>query len=105
MLQITDSQEIVFGPPTVLDRAGNPTTLQNPVLSSSDPSVLIVTDNGDGSGVATTTGTLGTATVSLDADADLGDGVRPVQGTLEVEVKAGDAVTVNINVAAVQERA
>lgn len=104
MLQITDSQRIVFGVPTVTDKRGNPTTVQNPVLSSSDATVLAVTDNGDGSGFADATGTLGTAVFTLDADADLGEGVVAVQGTLEVEVKAGNAAIVNINVSAVEEQ-
>lgn len=53
-----------------------------------DPTIINLTDNGDGTAVAAATGTLGIAHV--DGVADFGDGTE-VTGRLEIVVVAGDA--------------
>jgi hypothetical protein len=82
---------------TAADARGNAATVQNPTWESSDPSVVTVTASADGStAVAAAAGPLGTATVTLTGDADLGDGVSPIVGTLDLEVVASNAAVFNI---------
>lgn len=80
------------------DRNGNPAQVQGaPVWAVSDANVLSVTASEDGmSAVVDTVGALGTAQVSVSADADLGDGVKTLVGTLDIEVHAGEAVVANV---------
>lgn len=80
---------------TVTDKRGNPATVQNPSFASSDEAVVSVVDEGL-TAVASAVGTPGTATVTFTGDADLGEGVSPITGVLDVEVVAGDAAVVNI---------
>lgn len=82
--------------------AGNPARVDGvPQWRSSDDTVLVVTAAEDGlSAVITTTGKLGTAQVSVTADADLGEGVKPISGVLDVEVQASEAVGLTIAAAA-----
>lgn len=95
--QLKATQQVVAAIGNVTDKRGNPTTVQNPTWTSSDPSVLTVTGAADGmSATAYAAGPVGTASIVLDADADLGDGVTPIQGVAEVEVVAGDAAIVNV---------
>lgn len=104
-LQIKDNQKIVFGPPTgTVDARGNPTTVDNIVVTSSDPSVLPVTISADGSGEAPAAGPLGKVVLTMTADADPGSGVMTITGTLEVEVIPGDAVAVNFNVTSIEDQ-
>lgn len=105
MFVLKATQQVDLSVGNVTDKRGNPTTLQNPTWTSSDPGVLAVTDNGDGTGLAAAAGPVGVATVIIDADADLGDGVVPIQGTAEVEVVAGDAAVVNITLGTPTEQA
>jgi hypothetical protein len=79
-----------------LDAEGNPAAV-NYAWSSSDETVVAVTDNGDGTALAVASpaeGGLGSATVSVDVT-DQSDG-DVISGTFEIEVIAGDAVAVNI---------
>lgn len=73
---------------------GNPATVDGvPVWATSDESVLSVVASEDGlSAVVTTVGPLGSAQVSVTADADLGEGVKPLVGTLDVTVVGSEAV-------------
>lgn len=106
MFSLRDSQQVDASIGAVTDRVGNPTTLQNPAWSSSDESILAVTPGADGT-TATfrAVGPLGVASIHLDADADLGDGVEPIQGIVDVEVVAGNATTVNITLGTPTEQA
>lgn len=79
-----------------LDSEGNPAAVTT-TWESSDPTVVAVTDNGDGSALAVASpgaGGLGvamvTATVTDKSDGDVHT------GTFEIEVVAGDAVSFNI---------
>lgn len=58
------------------------------VYTVDDPTIINLTDNGDGTAVAAATGTLGIAHV--EGVADFGDGTQ-VTGRLELVVVAGDA--------------
>jgi hypothetical protein len=79
-----------------LDAEGNPAAV-NYTWASSDPTVVEVTDNGDGTALAVASpaeGGLGEATISVDVT-DQSDG-DVISGTFDIEVIAGDAVAVNI---------
>lgn len=88
----------------VTDKRGNPATVQNPSFASSDEAVVSVVDEGL-TAVASAVGTPGTATVTFTGDADLGEGVSPITGVLDVEVVAGDAAVVNITAGTPAEQA
>jgi hypothetical protein len=81
----------------VTDKRGNPTAVQNATWSSSDPSVLGVAAGPDGmTATAVAAGPAGTAVVTVDGDADLGDGVSPISGAADFQVVAGDAAIINL---------
>ena len=93
--QLRDSEQVTLSA-EALDSEGNPASA-SVAWTSSDDTVVAVTDNGDGSALAVASpgaGGLGTATVTCDvtdtSDADVHT------GTFDIEVVAGDAVTVNI---------
>lgn len=74
--------------------AGNPAVVDGiPVWGTSDETILSVVASEDGlTAVVTTVGPLGSAQVSVTADADLGEGVRPLVGTLDINVVGSEAV-------------
>lgn len=57
-----------------------------------DPTIINLTDNGDGTAVAAATGTLGTANVNLTANVN----GTELTGTLNIVVVAGLAERINI---------
>ena len=92
-LVLTDLQKVSLSV-AFTTAAGNPAVVDGtPVWASSDEAVVSVVAAEDGlSAVATTVGPLGLAQVSVAADADLGDGVKPIVGTLDISVIASEAV-------------
>jgi hypothetical protein len=81
------------------DRAGNvlsPEQVGSLTFASSDESLVTVTDNGDGTAVATTTGTLGEAVVTATNDFDE-DGTADFSGSLAVSVVAGDVFEIALS--------
>lgn len=85
--------------------AGNPTTVESPAWSTSDENLLEVTPSADGmSAVVRAKGPVGTAQLRVDADADLGEGVRQISGTLDVEVLAGDAAAIELRAGPAEEQ-
>jgi hypothetical protein len=99
-LILTDSQKVALALAPA-DAAGNPAPIDvstPPVWSSSDDTVLTVTAAADGmSADAVTTGKLGTATISVSADADPSSATKTIAGTLDVQVLAGEAVSLGIS--------
>ena len=97
-LVLTDEQQVALAiePKTA---AGNPARVDGvPTWQSSDPAIVDLVVAADGlSAVAKTVGPLGNVQVSVTADADLGEGVRAITGTLDIEVKAAEAVTLGIS--------
>jgi hypothetical protein len=93
--QLRDSEQVTL---TVeaLDSEGN-TASASTTWTGSDDTIVAVTDNGDGSALIVASpgaGGLGSATVTATVT-DTSDGDQHT-GTFDVEVVAGDAVTVNI---------
>lgn len=77
------------------DEVGNPTTTPadaTVAYTVDDPNILALTDNGDGTAVAAAVGTLGTATVHVQATA----GGDTVTGDLQIVVVAGLAERINV---------
>jgi hypothetical protein len=80
------------------DQYGNPARVDGiPSWGLSDEMIGSLTPAQDGlSAEFVTSGALGTTQVNVQVDADLGEGVRPVVGTLDIQVEAAEAVTVGI---------
>lgn len=79
------------------DSFGNPAKVETVAWSSSNEEVLTLVVAEDGMSVeAVTTGVTGVAQVVVKADADLGEGVKELVGTLDVEVVPGEAVNLNL---------
>jgi hypothetical protein len=105
LVQLTDRQRvrIAIDP---LDEMKNPAPIDGiPTWESSDPSILTVEATDDGRGVmAVTGGPLGTATVTVTADADMGDGIEPLTGTVDFEVVGSEARSLNVSVGTPEPR-
>lgn len=104
-LQLTDSQQCELSIKPV-DKKGNPAKLDGkPVWSVDNTELLAAVPSDDGmSCTLKAVGPLGSGTVSVKADADLGEGVTEVVGVANVEIVAGQAVSVNIEAGAVTEQ-
>lgn len=104
MLTLTATQRVGVAI-TPVDAKGNVARIDGPAtFLSSDETILTVTPNGDLAALVTATGKLGTAQLSVAADGDLGEGVRPLRGTLDIEIVAGEAVALTINANAPEEQ-
>lgn len=94
---ITDLQQVPVSI-AITDAEGNPATVQGaPTWESSDTNVATVTPADDGLSAVISSvegGALGSATVTVRADADLGDGVKEITGEILVDVIASDATGV-----------
>jgi len=96
-LVLTDIQEVGLSI-TPINAAGNPAPIDGtPAWGVSDPTLATVAVSADGlSVVVSTTGKLGSFQVNVSADADMGTGVKPIAGTLDVQVIASEATSVGI---------
>jgi hypothetical protein len=77
------------------DEVGNPADTPanaTAVYTVDDPTIINLTDNGDGTAVAAATGTLGTANVHVEANSDAGN----LTGDLQLVVVAGLAERVEV---------
>ena len=92
-LILTDLQKVSLSV-AFTSAAGNPAQVDGvPVWLSSNEAVVTVVAAEDGmSAVATTVGPIGEAQVPVSADADLGEGVKPIVGTLDITVIGSEAV-------------
>ena len=93
--QLHDDEQVTLTT-EALDAEGNPAAAST-VFTTSDESIVSLVDNGDGTAIATASpgaGGLGAATITAIVT-DTSDGDQHV-GTFDIEVVAGDAVTVNI---------
>jgi hypothetical protein len=82
-----------------VDSAGNPALIDGvPVWESSDASKVTLDVAADGlSAFVLSAGPIGTAQVSVKADAKMGPDIKEIIGLLDVEIVAGEAVTVVLN--------
>jgi len=102
MVTLKDNQKVPLSISAV-DAKGNAAPVQDGsvVFTSSDPALLTVGPDPDDAGnqlkaVATAVGPLGAAQVTVTADADLGDGVTTLTGLVDVEIVAGQAVSLAV---------
>jgi hypothetical protein len=88
------------------DRRGRPAQVDGrPEWSTDKSDVLMLSPTDDGlSCVVAAAGPLGTARVTMTADADLGDGVKPLIGFLDVEVTPGEATVVEVTAGSPEEQ-
>jgi hypothetical protein len=95
--QMSDSQQVTVTI-KVMDKKGNPAPVDGvPVWLTDNTELLALTPAADGlSCLVAAVGPLGTATVSVTADADLGAGVTPIVGTLDVQITGGTATTATL---------
>lgn len=105
MFILRDNEEVDLTIEAV-SAAGNPTTVESPSWTSSDESIVQVTpsDTDPNMAVARAVGALGTATVTLTADLELGEGVEEAQAVLDIEVVGGDAAVFNISAGQAREQ-
>lgn len=82
---------------TIVDAKGNDAPVDGaPVWAASDPAGILVVQALDGlTASIAAVGPLGTYQVTVNADADLGAGVVPLIGILDVVVVASQAVAIS----------
>jgi hypothetical protein len=96
-MKITASQKFTASIQPV-DAKGNPAEVQSGTVQWSGPENLTITPSSDGlSAEIAAKGPLGQGQVSVGADADLGEGVVTITGVLQVEVIAGQAVSLGVS--------
>ena len=84
-----------------VDGHGNPAAVDGPVQwDTSNAAIVDIRTDANDTTLCTLTavGTLGTAQVTAEADADLGNGIRTLVTTLDVTTVAGEAVAGSISV-------
>lgn len=89
-----------------LDVKGNPAQVDGvPVWESSAPDVIEIVPKPDGlSATAKAKGIIGAARITVSADADLTNGVKHISGYLDINVVAGEAVTIEIIAGEIREQ-
>lgn len=95
-VNITDSQKatLAIKPKT---KKGNDATLDGPpAWASSDETIATVVADEGGLSATLTAVRPGTCDVTVTGDADLGEGTKPIVGTLAVSVTPGEAVQIDI---------
>ena len=93
---LADNQQVTATIQAV-DAKGNPARIDGaPVWASSDAAILTVTSDGEMGATIAAVGPIGTAQVQVTVDADLGAGVRPLTGIMDVEVVGSEAVALTI---------
>ncbi len=82
----------------VKDKFGNPAKVDGaPQWAVTAPELASLEVSADGmSALVKPTGPVGPFKVQVTADADLGEGVKPVLGEMEVELLPGEAVSVGL---------
>lgn len=94
---LKDNQQVTFSV-TGKDAAGNDAPLTGtPVYAVDDPSVLALTDNGDGSGSVAAQGKVGTGTLSVTDGETNG---KQFIGSVAIDVIAGDVASVAVSLGA-----
>lgn len=104
---LLDSQKVALSVQPV-DAAGNPAPVDGAPsweTGGAHPEILQLAPAADGlSCEIVAAGGLGTAQVKVSADARLGADIKTITGILDVEVVAGEAVTLTINAGSPEEK-
>jgi len=102
VMDLAADKKVPLLAPTFTDEVGNPVPAPAGatfVYTVDDPTIIALTDNGDGTGEAAAVGTLGTANLHLDATFN----GSTATGDLQIVVVAGLAERVAINVGPPEE--
>ena len=87
------------------DAKGNPAQVADPVWTTSDAAIVALKPDTDPlKTTISAVGPLGAALVTFTADADLGAGVVPIIGTMDVVVNPGAATVVELSAGAPVEQ-
>lgn len=97
MLILTDSQKVTLSV-GFTNPIGNPAPVDGvPVWTVSNPDIIDLQVASDGmTAEAITKGPLGACQITVTADADMGEDVRSITGSLDMEVRASEAVSVGL---------
>ena len=99
-MTLQDDKQVI-GTLKITDKKGNPAAVDGVPVWTSDGTLLTVTPTEDGlSATIVPIGALGHAQVTATADADLGEGVEPLIGILEVDIVGGKATVITIEAGA-----
>ncbi len=105
LLKLTDSQQAVIG--LKVTHRGKPADVEagSIAFTSSDPSVVTVTqDPNDPKKAIAKSVSVGTAQITAEGDADLGDGVTKLTKTIDVVVVTGQADALDFEVGTPEEQ-
>jgi hypothetical protein len=110
MADLNTDQEFAGVVLAITDSRGRPATVDGaPVWSSSDETVVSVVATADGMGATISSVAPGTARVSVQADADLGEGSTPVTGVTEdivvTQAGPGAAAVLKLTLGAATDKA
>ena len=79
-----------------LDAKGNPASFDGPATFETTDPTIVSLGNVTPTSCDLVAGAVGTAQIRATVDADLGAGVRPLVGILDIEVLAAEAVTLEL---------
>lgn len=96
MLLLRDDQRVSLSIQP-LDARGNPARVDGiPAWNNSDELLGTLVAAADGFSAVFSALQIGTCQISVTVDADLGDGVRNLSGTLDIQIEPGEAVSIGI---------
>lgn len=96
----------VTGSVSFMDRHGNPAPVDGkPVWTNSDEAIVSMVVAEDGLSAEFTALSLGTVSITCDADADLGEGVKSIVATGALSVLPAEAVSAEIKFSEPQDPA
>ena len=92
---------------SVTDRAGNPAAFDAPPVWAASSAALTLEAAADGMSATAVSGDVveDAVMVTVRGDADLGDGVREIIGTLQINVSSGEAQFVELEAGAPEAKA
>ena len=105
MFVLTTSQQVTLGV-AYKDKAGNPAVVDGaPAWSISNPELAEIIASDDGfSATVRALGGIGSVQVAVAADADLGEGIKQLIATLDIDIVAGEAVVAAISTGTAEEQ-
>jgi len=104
MTSMTTTQQQTLGPISFKDRKGNQAPVEDISWASSDESVVRVVPSDDNLSADVVAQGPGSATVNVNADAQIGEGVQPLIGTKDYTITQGVATVIEIPEGAVTEQ-
>lgn len=97
LLTLLDNQQarVSIAP---VSKAGNPAKIDGvPVWSSSNADIVVVPEESGLAALVRAAGPIAAGTITITADADLGEGVKPIEGKFNVAVEGGQAADFGIS--------